>query len=52
MEIQKVDVNLLLPNLQRIVSDSNEPEAQVTDFAEVVEDIYVVCHFGAGDLIG
>lgn len=52
LEIQKADVNLLLPNLQRIVSDSNEPEPQVTNFAEAAEDIYVVCHFAAGALIG
>ena len=51
LEIQKTDVQALLQNLRRIVSDSNEPETPLAQLADAVEDIYVVCHFAPGELV-
>lgn len=50
-EVQKTDVPALLSNLRRILSDSNEAEEPLAQFADAVEDLYVVCHFAAAELV-
>jgi hypothetical protein len=49
IEVQKADIQTLLPSLKRVVPDSNTAEKPLTDFAAAVEDIYVVCHYAIGD---
>jgi len=51
LEIQKSDVQILLPDLKRVLSDSNAAEQPLTELQDAVEDIYVVCHYAIGDLV-
>ena len=51
IEVQKTDVQTLLPSLKRVVSDSNTAEQPLTDLAAAIEDLYVVCHYAIGDLV-
>jgi hypothetical protein len=50
LEIRRSDVQILLPNLKRVVSDSNVVQQPLTDIQDAVEDIYVACHYAIGDV--
>jgi hypothetical protein len=47
LEIRKPDVQTLLPTLKRVVSDSNTAAQPLTALGDVLEDVYVVCHYVA-----
>jgi hypothetical protein len=51
IEVQKADVQILLPSLRRVVSTSNTAEQPLADLAEALHDIYVVCRYAIGDLV-
>jgi peptidoglycan hydrolase-like protein with peptidoglycan-binding domain len=52
LEIQKSNVQALLPSLKRIVSGSNTAEQPLNDLVDALEDVYVVCHYDVGDPVG
>jgi hypothetical protein len=52
IEVQKAHVQALLPSLKRIVSGSNTAEQPLKELVDALEDIYVVCHYAIGDVVG